>query len=135
MGREIKVRLLDRSVVCRFQTSEGCPGKLEIMDVVKPKVVAMKGKAARAPKAKRKRGAAKMREAADKIVGRDCKPILEALSSNGQKGQTLSAKFLYGLAQSAEDSGEADGANKFRKAALAWANSQSGDSNAEEPGE
>jgi hypothetical protein len=108
---------------------------LEVMDVVKPKVVAMKGKAARVPKAKRKRGAAKMREAADKIVGRDCKPILEALSSNGQKGQTLSAKFLYGLAQSAEDSDEADGASKFRKVALAWANSQSGDSNAEEPGE
>jgi hypothetical protein len=112
-------------------------GKAGHMNVAKPKVVAMKGKAARAPRAKRKRGAAKMREAADKIVGRDCKPIIEALSSNGQKGQTLSAKFLYGLAQSAEESAEADGANKFRKVALAWANSPEwgGNSNAEEPGE
>lgn len=64
-----------------------------------------------------------MREAADKIVGRDCKPIVEALSSNCKKGQMLSAKFLYGLAQLAESSGEGDGARKFRSIATEWANS------------
>ena len=106
------------------------------MNAVKPKLVAMKKKAT-APKAKRKRGAAKMREAADKIVGRDCKPIVEALSSNCKKGQTLSAKFLYGLAQSAEASGEAEGARKIRSIATEWANSPEwqGDSDAESPAE
>jgi len=64
-----------------------------------------------------------MREAADKIVGRDCKPIVEALSSNCKKGQMLSAKFLYGLAQLAETSGEGDSAQKFRSVAAEWANS------------
>ena len=88
------------------------------MNAAKPKLVAIKKKATNVPKQKRKRGAAKMREAADKIVGRDCKPIVEALSSNGKKGQTLSAKFLYGLAQSAEASGEGEGARKIRSIAI-----------------
>lgn len=76
-----------------------------------------------------------MREAADKIVGRDCKPIVEALSENGKKGQMLSAKFLYSLAQSAEASGEGDGIRKFRSMALELANSPEwkGESAAEEP--
>jgi hypothetical protein len=97
----------------------------------------MKKKVATVPKAKRKRGAAKMREAADKIVGRDCKPIVEALSSNCKKGQTLSAKFLYGLAQLAEASGEADGARKIRSIATEWANSPewTGDAQSETPAE
>ncbi len=64
-----------------------------------------------------------MREAADKIVGRDCKPIVEALSSNCKKGQAFSAKFLYGLAQQAEASGEGDSARKMRSIATEWANS------------
>jgi hypothetical protein len=103
------------------------------MNAAKVKLVAMKKKTSD-PKPKRKRGAAKMREAADKIVGRDCKPILEALSSNGKKGQTLSAKFLYSLAQSAEASTEGEGARKFRSIALEWANSPEwkGDSEPEE---
>jgi len=92
------------------------------MNAVKPKLVAMKKKAT-SPKPKRKRGAAKMREAADKIVGRDCKPIVEALSSNCKKGQMLSAKFLYGLAQLAEASGEGESAGTFRSIATEWANS------------
>jgi len=92
------------------------------MNAVKPKLVAMKKKAT-STKPKRKRGAAKMREAADKIVGRDCKPIVEALSSNCKKGQTPSARFLYGLAQMAEASGEGEGARKFRSIATEWANS------------
>jgi hypothetical protein len=93
------------------------------MNAAKPKLVAMKKKATSVPKPKRKRGAAKMREAADKIVGRDCKPIVEALSSNCKKGQMPSAKFLYGLAQLAEASGEGDGARKIRSIAKEWANS------------
>ncbi|MGA9584553.1 MAG: hypothetical protein WBQ95_04445 [Terracidiphilus sp.] len=106
------------------------------MNAAKPKLVAMKKKT-RAPKPKRKRGAAKMREAADKIMSRDCKPIVEALSSNGKKGQILSAQFLYNLAQSAEASGESEGARKFRSIALEWANSPEwkGDSPEEKSGE
>ena len=78
-----------------------------------------------------------MREAADKIVGRDCKPIIEALSTNGKKGQTLSAKFLYSLAKSAEEAGEGESAQKFRSMATELANSPqwTGDWPKEEPGE
>ncbi|HMG86451.1 MAG TPA: hypothetical protein VK574_11925 [Terracidiphilus sp.] len=93
------------------------------MNAVRPKLVAIEKKVTIVPKPKRKRGAAKMREAADKIVGRDCKPIVEALSSNCKKGQMLSAKFLYGLAQLAEASGEGESARKFRSIATEWANS------------
>lgn len=64
-----------------------------------------------------------MREAADKIVGRDCKPIVEALATNGKKGQMLSAKFLYNLAESAESADENSGARKLRSMAMELANS------------
>jgi len=78
-----------------------------------------------------------MREAADEIVGRDCKTIVEALSANGKKGQMLSAKFLYSLAQTAEASGEGEGIRKFRSMALELANSPDwkAKSAAEEPGD
>jgi hypothetical protein len=93
------------------------------MNAGKPKRVALK-KAPSVPKSKRERGAAKMQEAADEILSRDCKPLIEALSSNGKKGQTQSAKFLYGLAQTAEASTEGEsGASMFRSIALEWANS------------
>jgi hypothetical protein len=107
------------------------------MKTAKPKLVTMKKKAS-APKPQDKRGAAKMREAADEIVGRDCKPIIEALSSNCKNGETLSAKFLYSLAHSAEESTEGEGgASKLRSIATEWANSPEwiGDSEAEETGE
>jgi hypothetical protein len=94
------------------------------MNAAKPKLVAMtKKKATSATKPKRKRGAAKMRDVADKIVGRDCKPIIEALSANGKKGQMPSAKFLYNLAHSAEEAAEGEGACKFRSMASELANS------------
>ncbi len=78
-----------------------------------------------------------MREAADKIVGRDCEPIVEALSSNCKKGETLSAKFLYGLARDNEKSGEGEGAREFRSVATEWANSPEwkGDPEEETPAE
>jgi hypothetical protein len=93
------------------------------MNATKQKPVSADKKAS-APKLKRGRAAAKMRKAADEILVRDCKPIIEALSSNGKKGQMDSAKFLYGLAQTAEASTEGEGgASKFRSIALQWANS------------
>jgi len=78
-----------------------------------------------------------MREAADEIVGRDCKSIVEALSSNCKKGQMLSAKFLYGLARESEDSGEGDGARAIRSIATEWMNAPEwkGDPEAETPAE
>ncbi len=97
-------------------------GKVGQMKAAKPNLVALKKK--KSAPAKRKRGAVKMRETADEILGRDCKPIVEALSSNGKKGQMQSARFLYGLAQTAEASTEGEGgASKFRSIALEWANS------------
>ncbi len=91
--------------------------KLLVMEKKKKTTNAIK------PKAKPKAGAAKMREAADKVVGRDCKPIILALSTNGKKGQILSAKFLYELARSAEEAGEAKNARTFRSMALELVNS------------
>jgi hypothetical protein len=111
-------------------------GKVGQMNAAKPKLVALKKTSA--PKPKRERGAAKMQEAADEILGRDCKPIIEALSSNGKKGQMQSTKFLYGLAQTAEASTEGEGgASKFRSIALEWANSPEwkGESEAEQADE
>jgi len=94
------------------------------MNATKEKLVMMnKKKKATKPKAKRKPGAAKMRVAADKIVGRDCKPIIEALATNGKNGQMLSAKFLYQLAHTAEEAGEGESAGKFRSMAMELANS------------
>lgn len=92
-----------------------------------------KSKTKAKPKPKRKAGAEKMREAADKIVGRDCKDLIEALSTNGQNGQMLSAKFLYGLAEKAEEAGEGKSAGTFRSMAqeLADAPEWKGDSAAQ----
>ena len=96
------------------------------MNATKEKLVVLdKKKSANAtkPKPKRKAGAAKMREVADKVVGRDCKPIIDALSKNGKNGKILSAKFIYELARTAEASGETQNARKFRSMALELANS------------
>jgi hypothetical protein len=93
------------------------------MNAAKSKLIAMK-KRKGAPNPKRKRGATKLREAADEILSRDCNPIVEALSSNGKKGQIQSARFLYGLAELAEASTESEGgARMLRSIALEWANS------------
>ena len=60
-----------------------------------------------------------MREAADEVVGRDCKTFIEALSENSKKGRVQSTKFLYSLAHSAEEVGEDEGgAHKFRSMAM-----------------
>ena len=96
------------------------------MNATKEKLVVLDKKKktkATKPTARRKTGAAKMREAADEVVGRDCKPIMDALSTNGKNGQILSAKFLYELAHTAEEDGEGESAEDFRSMALALANS------------
>jgi len=96
------------------------------MSIAKPKVVEIEKKQAkkktRTAAPKRKRGAAKMREAADKIIGRECKPIVEALAKNGKNGQIQSAKFLYQLSEGAEASSDGDGARNFRSMAMELAN-------------
>ena len=63
-----------------------------------------------------------MREAADKIIGRECKPIVEALAKNGKNGLIQSAKFLYQLSEGAEASSDGDGARNFRSMAMELAN-------------
>lgn len=78
---------------------------------------------AKKSKAKKKTGAAKMRKAADAVVGRDCGPIIDALSTNGRNGKIQSAKFLYELAHTAEEAGEGENAEDFRNMALELANS------------
>ena len=80
-------------------------------------------KAASSKKKKSKTGAAKMRKAADDAVGLHCEPIVNALAENGKKGQMLSAKFLYGLAHDAEELGEGENAQTFRRLALELADS------------
>ena len=64
-----------------------------------------------------------MREEADKVVRRDCKPIVEALSANCKKGQMLSVKFLYDLARQNEDSHKGDEAPATGSIATEWLNS------------
>jgi hypothetical protein len=94
------------------------------MNATNKKLVVLKKETTKAAKtAKKKTGAAKMREAADEVIGRDCKPILDALSMNGKNGQILSAKFLYELAHTAEASGEGENAENFRSIALELATS------------
>jgi hypothetical protein len=113
------------------EVAKAIRGMVRQMSAAKTKLVVMdqKKKKTTGKKPRRKKGAAKMREAADKVVGRDCKPIVEALSANGQKGQMQSAKFLYGLAQSLEEAGEGEGARQFRSVAteLAMAPEWNGD--------
>ena len=93
------------------------------MNATKQKLVVLdKKKKSVKKKQRRKSGAAKMRETADKVTGRDCKPIIEALSTNSKNGQMLSAKFLYEMARTAEESGEGNGAKKIRNVALELAN-------------
>lgn len=96
------------------------------MNAAEKKLVVLEKKKASHKKRKPRSGAAKMREAADKAVGRECKPIVNALSENGKKGQMLSAKFLYGLAHEAEELGEGNSARTFRSMALELANSPEG---------
>jgi hypothetical protein len=96
--------------------------KVVEMDAIKDTVGAVRKKKA-SSKAKGRRGAVKMQQAADEVVDRDCRSLVEALSSNGKKGEMLSARFLYDLAQKAEAAGEGDGARKFRSMALEIANS------------
>ncbi len=114
--------------ISQFLDGQGCiggrlSGKVGQMNAAKPKLVDL-NKKKKAPRPKGKRAAAQMREAADEIVCRDCKPIVEALSSKSKKGHIQSAKFLYGLAQTAEASAEGEGgAETFRSIALEWANS------------
>ena len=96
------------------------------MSIAKPKVVEIEKKPSkkkmRTAAPKQKRGAAKMREAADKIIGRECKPIVEALAKNGKNGQIQSAKFLYQLSEGAEASSDGDDARNFRSMATELAN-------------
>jgi hypothetical protein len=95
------------------------------MNAAKANLVVLEDKKTnqRKTKAKAKAGAAKMREAADEVVSRDCRPIVEALSNKGQAGQILSAKFLYELAHRAEETGETEDADRYRSLALELANS------------
>jgi hypothetical protein len=58
-----------------------------------------------------------MREAADMIIDKDCLEIAQALSESSKKGQILSAKFLYELAEKKEKAGEGESAHKFRSMA------------------
>lgn len=120
--RDQRVSIRKSSTV-RGSISGRLSGKVGQMNAPKPKIVPLTKKTS-APKPERTSGASQMREAANEIVARDCKPIVEALSSNSQKGQMQSARFLYSLAQTAEASGEGGGgAEMFRSIALEWANS------------
>lgn len=88
------------------------------MNALKPKLVESKKKSTNRKKAPAKRGAQKMREAADKIIGRDSKKIAQALSRNGQKGQLPSIKFMYELSETGAASDDHEDAQKIRSMAL-----------------
>jgi hypothetical protein len=67
-------------------------------------------------KARCRRGADKLRDAADKVIGRDSKAIAEALSANGKKGMLGSIKLLFELSEGSK-SEEQDDAAKIRSMA------------------
>jgi hypothetical protein len=106
------------------------------MNAAKPKLVLLE-KQASETKPKSKGGAAQMREAADMFMEQDCLEIAEALSKNSKNGQIQSIKFLYELSERNAQSGEGDGAHKFRSIATEWANSPEwkGDSSEEKSNE
>lgn len=125
--RQTAIALL-RPIFYRAGNFSGRPsGMGGQMSTAKPKLLELQKKQekkkTRTAQPKRKRGAAKMREAADKIIGRECKPIVEALAKNGKSGQIQSAKFLYDLSVGAEKSSESESARNFRSMALLLANS------------
>lgn len=88
------------------------------MKALKPRLVESKKKNTSRKKTAAKRGAQKMREAADKIIGRDSRKIAQALSRNGQKGQLPSIKFMYELSEAGVATDDQDDARKIRSMAL-----------------
>lgn len=71
---------------------------------------------------KRGSGAAKLREAADKILSRDSQDLAEALSTSGKSGKIQSTKFLYELSDAGDERDEQEDAQKLRSIALELAN-------------
>lgn len=63
-----------------------------------------------------------MREAADRVIGRDSRKIAQALSRNGQKGQLPSIKFMYELSEAGAGTDNQGDAQKIRDIALELAN-------------
>lgn len=93
------------------------------MSASKPKIVEIKKKKGKTTRSKPRRGSEKLREAANKVMGRDSKKIGEALSENGKMGQLQSIKFMYDLSASGAKEDEQEGARKIRSMALELANS------------
>jgi hypothetical protein len=118
-------------------SSERLSGMVRHMSASKPKVVEIKKKKIKTTKSKARRGSEKLREAANKVIGRDSKKIAEALSENGKKGQLQSIKFMYDLSEKGAEEDEHEGARKIRSMALELANSPqwTGPSPAEEQDE
>lgn len=102
---------------------KGGPGMVRQMSASKPKVVEIKKKKSKTTRSKARRGSEKLREAANKVMGRDSKKIAEALSENGKKGQLQSIKFMYDLSEQGAEEDEHEGARKIRSMALELANS------------
>jgi hypothetical protein len=97
-------------------------GKVGQMNAAKPRLVVLE-KQASETRPKSRNGAAQMREAADMFMEQDCFEIAEVLSKNSKNGQIQSIKFMYELSEKKTQSGEGEGARKFRSFATEWANS------------
>jgi hypothetical protein len=97
------------------------PGMVEQMNTSKPKIVEIKKKGktnAAKRKAETKRGSVKLREAANRVMGRDSKKLAEALAENGKKGQLQSIKFMYEISDDGAEDDEMTGAQKVQSMAL-----------------
>jgi hypothetical protein len=100
-------------------------GMVGQMNIAKPKIVEIKKKGkTNAPKrkARAKRGSVKLREAANRVMGRDSKKLAEALAENGKKGQLQSIKFMYEISDDGAEDDEMTGAQKVQSMALKLAN-------------
>ena len=102
--------------------SQGQSGKVGRMNAARPQLVVENPKASETEPANC-RGAAKLREEVDFVLGQESKEIAEALAQSSKSGKIQSIQFMYGLAKEREKAGEADGARTFRSIATEWTNS------------
>jgi len=106
------------------------------MDAVKTQPAVIE-KQASETKRKATKGAAQMRAAADIFLEQDCLEIASALSEKSTEGYIQSARFLYTLAETDEQSSQDTAEDTSYSIAREWANSPewNGDSTLEERSE
>jgi hypothetical protein len=66
-------------------------------------------------------GAAKLREAVNRVLSRDSIELAEALSKSGQSGKIQSTKFMYELSEGGAATDDQEDGSKIRSVVQEWA--------------